>query len=370
MFWLLGAINALNLIDGMDGLATGVGIVLSLAVAVMAMLTGHSTEAFLSLALAGGLLGFLMYNSPPASIFLGDAGSMLIGLLLGALAIRGALKGPATVALAAPTAIWAIPIFDVLMAILRRKLTGRSIYETDRGHLHHSLMKRGFSGRKTVAFIGMLCSLTALGATVSVAMDSELMAFAATLSVFGMLIVTGFFGHRESLLLCQRVKHFAVSLIPLRGRPYPAAGQMRARLEGTRRWDELWDMLTAFAQRFDLSSVQLNVNSPAIGEGFHASWQRKHRPDESQLWQSDIPLIAGKITVGRLKIMGACADGSVCTWMGDLIAGLKPFECQMLELLSDATGAPDVSSQSHHADPDAKSDTPFPNLAIVQDLAD
>jgi UDP-GlcNAc:undecaprenyl-phosphate GlcNAc-1-phosphate transferase len=292
---------------------------------------------------------------------------MLIGLLLGALAIRSSLKGPTTVALAAPAAIWAIPIFDVLMAILRRKLTGRSIYETDRGHLHHSLMKRGFSGRKTVAFIGLLCSLTALGATVSVAMNNELMAYVATIAVLALLIVTGFFGHRESLLLCQRVKHFAVSLIPLRGKRSPAAGQLQTRLEGTRRWDELWDMLTAFAQRFDLSAVQLNVNSPAIGEGFHASWQRKHRPDDSQLWQSDIPLIAGNITVGRLKIMGACAEGSVCTWMGDLIAGLKPFECQMLELLSDATGTPDVHSESHHAQPSANCQQPYPNLIVLQE---
>ncbi|MBI2480748.1 MAG: undecaprenyl/decaprenyl-phosphate alpha-N-acetylglucosaminyl 1-phosphate transferase, partial [Planctomycetia bacterium] len=124
MFWLLGAINALNLLDGMDGLATSVGFVVSLAVSALAMLAGHPSEAFLALAIAGGLAGFLVYNSPPASIFLGDAGSMLIGLVLGALAIRGSLKGPATILLAAPTAIWAIPILDVSMAILRRRLTG------------------------------------------------------------------------------------------------------------------------------------------------------------------------------------------------------------------------------------------------------
>ena len=135
MFWLLGAINALNLIDGVDGLATSVGIILSAAASVMAILTGHPTEAFLAMAVSGALCGFLIYNSPPASIFLGDAGSMIIGLILGALAIRSALKGPATVVLSVPTAILAIPIFDVSMAIVRRRLTGRSIYTTDRGSL-------------------------------------------------------------------------------------------------------------------------------------------------------------------------------------------------------------------------------------------
>ena len=159
MFWLLGAINALNLIDGVDGLATGVGIVLSVCIAAIAAFIGHTTEAFLALSMAGALGGFLFYNRAPASIFLGDAGSMLIGLVVGALAIRGSFKGPATAALAVPMAIWAIPIFDVAMAILRRHLTGRSIYTTDRAHLHHSLLKRGFSSTKTATIIGLLCVL-------------------------------------------------------------------------------------------------------------------------------------------------------------------------------------------------------------------
>src|SRR5262249_15642423 len=118
MAWMPGALNALNLIDGSDGVATTVGIVLSLALTALAMVTGHTMDAILAAGLLGALLGFLFYNFPPASVFLGDAGSMLIGLVLGVLAIRSALKGPATVALATPTALWAIPLFDVSMAIL------------------------------------------------------------------------------------------------------------------------------------------------------------------------------------------------------------------------------------------------------------
>jgi len=335
LFWLLGAINALNLIDGLDGLATSVGVVLCVAIALMASLANHPTEAFLALALAGGLSGFLMYNRPPATIFLGDAGSMLIGLVLGALAIRGAFKGPATVVLAAPTAILAIPILDVSMAVLRRRLTGRSIYATDRGHLHHTLLQHGFGNQKVVLFVALLCGVTAGGAALSVYMKSELLAFGAVVAVCALLVATRLFGHEECTLLTKKARNLAISLVPSFQANRGKSVQVLHRLRGNREWDELWETLTEFAERFDLTAVELNVSSPAIGEEFHASWTRKGPPPECQVWYSDIPLVAHQLTVGRLKITGASANGSVCHWMGDLIAGLEPFEAHLLDLLED-----------------------------------
>ncbi len=334
-FWLLGAINSLNLLDGADGLATSVGIVLSLAIAGMAMLTGHTTEAFLACAMAGGLAGFLVYNRPPASIFLGDAGSMFIGLTLGALAIRGSFKGPATVALAAPLAIWTIPILDACMAILRRKLTGRSIYSTDRGHLHHTLQRHGLGSSKTVITVGILCLCTALGALISIPLHSDLVAYGSILAVVTLLVVSRVFGYSESVLLLRRARHLAYSFAPVQRRRSGAAA-LETRLQGDQRWDELWSTLTDFAERFDLSAVELNVHLPAINEDYHAKWQRREAPGESEVWYSDIPLVADTTTVGRLRISGACQAGSACTWMGDLIAGLKPFETHLLELVADA----------------------------------
>jgi hypothetical protein len=110
---------------------------------------------------------------------------------------------------------------------------------------------------------------------------------------------------------------------------------LRAHLHGNGQWDDLWETLTHFAERFDLSAIQLNVHLPAHGEEYHASWNRSAMPAEGQLWHSDIPLIVQHVTVGRLRITGACSNGSVCVWMSDLIAGLKPFETQMIELLED-----------------------------------
>lgn len=336
MFWLLGAINALNLIDGLDGLASSVGAILSFATAFMAIMNSHVSDTIIALSLCGALLGFLIYNFPPASIYLGDAGSMLIGLVLGALAIRGSFKTPATVALMAPTVIWAIPILDVGMAILRRKLTGRSIYETDRGHLHHCLLRNGFSGAKTLFWIGGFCAVTCVGSAISIATQSEWMALITAVSVFFILVVTRLFGYAECILLCRKLKSVFWSLMPSATDSRGAiALPVHARLTGTRDWEILWETLTEYAERFDLSSVQLNVNLPALNEEYHVNWNRKDRGPVRQQWTTDIPLFVDQLSVGRLRISGQSTDGSMCSMMGDLIAGLKPFETQISNLLAD-----------------------------------
>ena len=125
---IVGAINALNLIDGVDGLACTTGIVLSLSIAAVTHICGGRPDGLMiSLILAGTLCGFLIYNFPPARMFLGDSGAMLIGLVLGAVALKCSIKDYAAATLIMPTAIWAIPLFDVAMAILAPQ-TDRSQY--------------------------------------------------------------------------------------------------------------------------------------------------------------------------------------------------------------------------------------------------
>jgi UDP-GlcNAc:undecaprenyl-phosphate/decaprenyl-phosphate GlcNAc-1-phosphate transferase len=119
LFWLLVSINSFNLIDGVDGLATSVGVIFGLTFGVMAMMVGNPLDGAIAFILAAALVGFLRYNFSPASIYLGDAGSMIIGLVLGTLALRSSTKEAATVAFAAPLAVWAIPMLDSLAAILR-----------------------------------------------------------------------------------------------------------------------------------------------------------------------------------------------------------------------------------------------------------
>ena len=110
---------------------------------IIAVSMGNNHVAVIAIVLAGALAGFLVYNLPPASIFLGDSGSTLIGLVLGILGIQGAMKTSATLAITAPAVIMTLPLFDVVMAVVRRKLTGRSFAAADRQHIHHRLLDRG-----------------------------------------------------------------------------------------------------------------------------------------------------------------------------------------------------------------------------------
>ncbi|HWB10181.1 MAG TPA: MraY family glycosyltransferase [Pirellulales bacterium] len=334
VFWLLGAINALNFIDGIDGLASTVGIILSMAIGILSMLTGHFTEGIVAWAFAASLLGFLCFNFPPARIYLGDAGSMLIGLFVGALAIRASLKGPATVALAAPLAIWTIPIFDVTAAIVRRRLTGRSVYTTDRGHLHHRLLDATGNNALVVAMIGVACAVTCAGATLSVHYNNDLLAFGSIIPVVGILVATRVFGHVEVLLLTTHMRALGRSM--LRPLPRGEAGAVEAsfRLQGSRPWDEIWEALTEFADKLDLAAIRLDVNLPALAEDFHASWRRPSQHHREELWRTEIPLWMGSQMIGRLIVSGERRGGSSCAHIERLMDLLEPLESRLIHMAS------------------------------------
>ncbi len=335
VLWLLGAINALNLIDGIDGLAGTIAVILSLTIAVLAAMTGHLADAVFACVLGGACLGFLVFNLPPARIYLGDAGSMVIGLILGALAIRSSLKGPATVALAAPTAIWAILAFDIAMAIMRRKLTGRSIYHSDRSHMHHVLQKHGYSVKGVLIVMGGLCLLCSIGTLASVALTNEFLALGTAASVLAILVFTGLFGRAECALFARRLSAFVRSLGRIDTQSERRPVHVCSRFYGNREWEILWDSIINYAERFELSGVQLNISSPSIGEEYHAVWKSPEQPPALRVWRTEIPLFLREICVGRLKIMGGIPEGETIAWMAELIGGLKPFETHMQLLLEE-----------------------------------
>ena len=150
VLWVLWITNAFNLIDGLDGLAAGCALFSTLVICVMANLFHNQGILFLTLALAGAIAGFLRYNFNPASIFLGDCGSLLIGFLLSAIAIAGSQKAPTVVAVAIPIVSLGLPILDVAVALFRRFLSCKRLFAPDREHIHHKLLGRGISHRHTV----------------------------------------------------------------------------------------------------------------------------------------------------------------------------------------------------------------------------
>jgi UDP-GlcNAc:undecaprenyl-phosphate/decaprenyl-phosphate GlcNAc-1-phosphate transferase len=169
LLWLIAAINAMNLIDGMDGLASTAGICSAVSISVVAWSTGHVACAPLAMALAGALCGFLYFNRPPASIYLGDAGSMVIGLTLAALSLRSATLPTGEVAVAPLFAVLGLPLVDMALAIVRRWLSGHGISQPDRLHVHHRLLDAGFRVPQILALISAIClslgAFAVLGAT-------------------------------------------------------------------------------------------------------------------------------------------------------------------------------------------------------------
>jgi len=147
--WTLGLVNGVNFIDGVDGLAVGVCAIAAGSLCVVEIIKGATWAAAASAALCGGSLAFLRYNFAPAKIFLGDAGSLLLGFWLAFIAVAAAAKTAAATTLALPLLVMAIPVFDALWAIVRRTLAGQPVWRADRGHLHHRLLARGFSPQKT-----------------------------------------------------------------------------------------------------------------------------------------------------------------------------------------------------------------------------
>jgi UDP-GlcNAc:undecaprenyl-phosphate GlcNAc-1-phosphate transferase len=162
VIWLVGCSNAFNLIDGMDGLAAGVGLVATITMLLAALTQGNLALVLATLPLAGSLLGFLRYNFHKASVFLGDSGSLLIGFLLGCYGALWSNKSVTLVALTVPLLAVSIPLLDVLLSIARRYLRNRPIFQADSGHIHHKLLERGFSPRGAVLTIYGLCGVVAV----------------------------------------------------------------------------------------------------------------------------------------------------------------------------------------------------------------
>ena len=150
LFWIVGMINAFNLIDGVDGLASGIALVGVIALVALGIIQGNVYVTFVGTALAGSLLGFLFYNFPPARIFLGDTGSMFIGYSLATMSLMGAQKFGAAVVLLTPILALSFPIFETLISIVRRYLRGVPIFAGDNHHTHHRLLGKGYSQPRVV----------------------------------------------------------------------------------------------------------------------------------------------------------------------------------------------------------------------------
>lgn len=153
IIWIVAVTNMINLIDGLDGLAAGVAGIAALSIAYTAYINGYPIAAFAMCVLAGSALGFLPFNFYPAKVFMGDCGALFLGFAIASVSIISPAKSATIVAIIVPVLVLGVPTFDVLFAMFRRRLRGRSVFEADKGHIHHQLTRIGIGQRRTALMI-------------------------------------------------------------------------------------------------------------------------------------------------------------------------------------------------------------------------
>lgn len=200
LIWIVGVTNAFNLIDGLDGLSSGLALISSVSMLIVSMITGRDESVLLNSILSGAILGFLPYNFNPASIFLGDTGAQLLGFLLSSIAVIGAVKSATAITLAVPIIVLGVPIYDTAFAIIRRKINGKPIMQADKGHIHHRLLAMGFSQKKVVIIMyiisGSLGLISILASTMSSKVSYIFMIIVIVI-LFLLAIKLGFIKNRD-----------------------------------------------------------------------------------------------------------------------------------------------------------------------------
>lgn len=281
--WLVGCSNALNLIDGIDGLAAGVGVFATLTAFVAALMHNSLELALVTAPLIGALLGFLRYNFNPASIFLGDSGSLLIGFLLGCFGAMWSQKSATVLGMTAPLIALAMPLLDTALAIGRRFLRRQPIFSADRGHIHHRLLDRGLTPRRVALLLYGACGVAAAFSLMQdVGQDR-----------FGGLII---------ILFCVAawvgVQHLGYAEFGIAGRLVLRGsfrGMVNAQLRlqqfernlGTAESiDDAWKLIVAGAEEFGWSGVRLQLCGRV--------WDSTPSVESAGHWQVRVPLPAGQ----------------------------------------------------------------------------
>lgn len=362
--WILGGINSVNLLDGADGFATSLGVLMSGGLCVMALANdNHVYDAIIAAAMCGALLAFLRFNFPPASAYLGDAGSMLIGLMVAALAIRSASKQPMAYAFFAPLALLAIPMIDTLAAIIRRRLTGKSIYSTDRGHIHHALMRRGLSPRLALLWFSMLCLTTVVGATLSLIYRQSEYALISIIAVIVFLIAGKVFGFAEFKLVSKKAMSYGKSFLVLGSREKDEnAKHSSIQLQGDRNWEVVWQSVREFSEKHHIDEITMDLDLPWIHESFHATYRDPKNGHETGQWSAEVPVQLKDRLIGRLLVKAnieSCNVYEVVPLLIDAIESLQPNLMLIIERRLD----------SHHEAESAheiEADMPMPPSTPVE----
>lgn len=307
ILWVVGVINAMNLIDGLDGLASGVAFFSCLTLFVLSAASQNINTALITVSLGGALLGFLYYNFNPASIFLGDTGSMFVGLVLSLSAITCTFKHYTAFSILIPAMAMGVPLLDTVLAMIRRALSGRPIMSADRHHIHHRLLYKGHSQRTVVLVLYSLSAVLS-GVSISAAfVDSGfLLALLFLALVLIIVLLVKYMGIAQLIREEWRVR-FLNELFGEIGQRTERLIVLRKAIQDATCLEDIWSALLLLRTGFQV--IRLEVTLPAV----------IHSP---LTWDSDEPVETSRDRgVGMVSLQvraGTHGDGKLhVTWLQD-----------------------------------------------------
>ncbi|MBV8553074.1 MAG: undecaprenyl/decaprenyl-phosphate alpha-N-acetylglucosaminyl 1-phosphate transferase [Acidobacteriaceae bacterium] len=280
ILWMVGCANAFNLIDGLDGLAAGVGLFATLTTLVAALIDHNLQLALVTMPLAGCLAGFLRYNFNPASVFLGDCGSLLVGFLLGCYGLIWGENSVTLLGLTAPLLAVSIPVLDVTLAIFRRFLRNKSIFEADRGHIHHMLLARGLTVRSTALLMYGVCGIAAAASLIAHAFHNQMSGLVVLLFCVSAWIGIQHLGYTEFATVRQLFSKGSFRRIIDTA---STLQEFEKALLATTTFEEMWKVIIETARIFDFRAVRLSLAGEVFEEVLETS-------TSASSWEVRLPL--------------------------------------------------------------------------------
>lgn len=321
--WIAGVTNAINFIDGLDGLAAGIGAISAAAIGYVAFESGQYPVAAMLAILCGSLLGFLPHNRHPAKIFLGDAGSLLIGFLLATSAVATSSKSAAFVSVAGPFLALALPILDLCFAVMRRWIERRGLFSADRNHVHHRLLALGYGHARTVWILwAESAALTGLAMVLLYAGTSNWQRLLA----FGVVLAghVWFFRATGAVRLKESYRAFKLAAARMQATKWhqKCFDELDLRFRSAKTLGDWWDSLSHAAQQFGVTTVRVRLSHGDDG-GNELVWKNPN-PAPGAMLRANLPLrVPSEFGIALLEVEVPSGSvehaGSVLEVLGRLV---------------------------------------------------
>lgn len=314
ILWFVGVTNAINFTDGVDGVASGVGFFSVSTIFILSLFLHHSLTACFAAVLAGGIFGFALYNFAPASIFMGDSGSLFIGFVIAAISLHGSQKSSTAVVLLIPIVALGVPITDTLLAIVRRVGRGRSPFTADKEHIHHKLLSMGFSSRQVAFIFYGACCLLGITALLMTAVNNQVLTL--ILLILSVMTIGGMkmLGYTTNMIEMNAIAKKRIQQKKDHVRRQKFAQEILAEIQTVSESMVFKKLLLRYFESLEFDRVSLritptfttSIKAKELFSSLNFTWtspryEEQHIP-RNQLGKIQIPLVIQNIRIGELDV--------------------------------------------------------------------